>query len=151
PEGGPQRAQEPDRRRRLRGAAEGAEGGAGPTAEGDEGEVGGAGIRWRGQSSYLAVRPSRRFADPIMMVHATLSRLTVFTLAFLSFACLLGQFYGLWSMQWFGCWVLPPATVLLAVIAYLARRQPAGVRSPFTWIVEGAVGGLVAAVAYDLY
>jgi hypothetical protein len=38
-----------------------------------------------------------------MMAKALISRLLVFTLAFLSFACLLGQFYGLWSMQWFGC------------------------------------------------
>jgi hypothetical protein len=86
-----------------------------------------------------------------MMLQAMLSRLSVFTLAFLSFACLLGQFYGLWSMRWFGCWVLPPATLLLAIIAYRARKQPGGVGSPFTWIVEGAVGGIVAAVAYDLY
>src|SRR5262245_23878278 len=78
-------------------------------------------------------------------------RLLVFTLAFLSFACLLGQFYGLWSMQWFGCWVLPPATVLLVIIAFVNRRLPAGIRSPFTWVVEGALGGVVAAVAYDLY
>jgi hypothetical protein len=80
-----------------------------------------------------------------------LTRLIVFTLASLSFACLLGQFYGLWSMRWFGCWVLPPSTVLLAVIAYSTRNRPAGPRSPFTWIVQGTFGGLVAAVAYDLY
>src|SRR3954470_22083957 len=78
-------------------------------------------------------------------------RALVFTLAFLSFACLLGQFYGLWSMRWFGCWVLPPATAALAVIAYRARHRPAGVASPHTWVVEGAAGGVVAAVAYDLY
>jgi hypothetical protein len=46
---------------------------------------------------------------------------------------------------------LPPASVLLIGIAWLARKQPAGVRSPFTWVVEGAVGGVVAAIAYDLY
>jgi hypothetical protein len=86
-----------------------------------------------------------------MAARATLSRLTVFTLALLSFACLLGEFYGLWSMRWFACWVLPPATALLALIAYRARGQPAGVRSPFTWVVEGAAGGTVAAIAYDLY
>ncbi len=94
---------------------------------------------------------SEMFADGAMIVPATLSRLIVFSLAFLSFACLLGHFYGLWTMHWFGCWVLPPATVLLAVIAYLARSHPRGVRSSFTWIVDGAVGGIVAAVAYDLY
>lgn len=86
-----------------------------------------------------------------MVVRQVLSRLTVFMLAFLSFACLLGQFYGLWSMQWFGCCVLPPTTALLAIVAYLARNEPAGVGNPFTWIVQGAVGGVVAAIAYDLY
>lgn len=78
-------------------------------------------------------------------------RVAVFGLAFLSFACLLGQFFGFWSMQVFGCWVLPPATVALAVIACRHRHQPAGIASPHTWIVQGAVGGLVAALAYDLY
>ena len=78
-------------------------------------------------------------------------RAVVFTLAFLSFACLLGQFFGLWSMHVFGCWVLPPATALLAIIAWRARGEAAGVGSARTWIVQGALGGVVAAVAYDLY
>ena len=67
----------------------------------------------------------------------------VFLLASLSFACLLGQFYGLWSMRWFGCWVLLPAT---CVLAYLAYADP-----PRQWIVEGSLGGVIAAFAYDLY
>jgi hypothetical protein len=78
-------------------------------------------------------------------------RAVVFGLAFLSFACLLGQFFALWSMRWFGCWVLPPATALLAVIAWTYRKTPRGLRSPWTWIVQGALGGVVAAFAYDLY
>ena len=69
----------------------------------------------------------------------------------LSFACLLGQFYGLWTMHLFGCWVLPPATALLGYIACRHRNCPDGVNSPCTWIVQGTIGGLVAAVAYDLY
>ena len=72
------------------------------------------------------------------------SRAVVFVLAWLSFACLLGHFYGLWTMHFFGCWVLPPATALLIAIAYVAPR-------PRRWIIEGAIGGIVAAVAYDLY
>ncbi len=84
-------------------------------------------------------------------INSLLLRFLVFTLAFLSFACLLGQFFGFWTMRAFGCWVLPPATVLLAVIAFLHRRAPAGVASPHTWIVQGALGGVVAALAYDLY
>ena len=85
-----------------------------------------------------------------MPLHLPL-RATVFTLAFLSFACLLGQFFGLWSMHVFGCRVLPPATALLALIAWRARGEKAGVGSAHTWIVQGALGGVVAAVAYDLY
>ena len=72
----------------------------------------------------------------------------VFTLALLSFACLLGNFYGLWTMHAFGCLVLPPATVLLIWIAWKTRAQPDG---PHRWIVQGTLGGLIAAVAYDLY
>jgi hypothetical protein len=46
---------------------------------------------------------------------------------------------------------LPPATALLTLIAWRARRQPPGGCNPFTWVVEGAAGGVVAAAAYDLY
>jgi hypothetical protein len=76
-------------------------------------------------------------------------RIAIFLLASLSFACLLGQFYGLWSMQWFGCWVLPPATIALIVAAWLDRCASAP--GPRLWIVQGAIGGVIAAVAYDLY
>jgi hypothetical protein len=78
-------------------------------------------------------------------------RVLVFTLALLSFACLLGQFYGLWTMHFFGCWVLPPATALLIYIAYRHRDRNPGLSSPYTWIAQGAVAGVLAAVAYDLY
>jgi hypothetical protein len=78
-------------------------------------------------------------------------RAVVFALAWLSFGCLLGQFYGLWTMRLFGCWVLPPATALLALAAYLHRDGDGGLESAYTWIVQGAVAGLVAAVAYDIY
>ena len=80
-----------------------------------------------------------------------ISRVGVFSLAFLSFACLLGQFYGLWSMRFFACWVLVPSTLLLGAIAYGVRRGPRNWRSPLVWIVEGTIGGIVAAVCYDLY
>jgi len=77
------------------------------------------------------------------------SRPCVFLVASLSFACLLGQFYGLWSMHWFGIWVLPVATAVLIWIAAADRAGKAN--GPRMWIVEGAIGGVVAAVAYDLY
>lgn len=79
------------------------------------------------------------------------TRLVVFTLAFLSFACLLGQFFGFWTMRFFGCWVLPPATALLVYIAWRHRDRIANLNSPYTWIAQGALGGVIAAVAYDLY
>jgi hypothetical protein len=79
------------------------------------------------------------------------SRPVVFVLAWLSFGCLLGQFYGLWTMHLFGCWVLPPATCLLAIAAYLHRDRAGELDSAYTWVVQGAVTGILAAVAYDLY
>ena len=80
-----------------------------------------------------------------------LLRPLVFLLAFLSFACLLGQFFDFWSMHLFGCWVLPPSTLLLAGIAWSRRREQSGSGNPHTWIVQGTVGGILAAAAYDLY
>lgn len=71
-------------------------------------------------------------------------RLLVFLLASTSFACLLGQLYGAWPMRAFACLVLPPATALLAWLAWRGGPQR-------IWIVTGAMGGIVAAVAYDLY
>ncbi len=71
-------------------------------------------------------------------------RLLVFGLAFTSFACLLGQFYGLWSMRLFSCVVFPPALLGLVWLARWGEPQRA-------WIVIGAEAGIVAAVAYDLY
>jgi len=76
------------------------------------------------------------------------TRAAVFGLASTSFACLLGHFYGFWTMRDFACVVLLPATALLAYIAWATRRQSGGAA---TWIIEGALGGIVAAVAYDLF
>jgi hypothetical protein len=79
------------------------------------------------------------------------TRPVVFALAFLSFACLLGQFFGFWTMRLFGCWVLPPATALLVYVACRHRDRSPNLSSPGSWIVQGAMAGLVAALAYDLY
>ena len=83
--------------------------------------------------------------------HFLHSRYAVFALAFASFACLLGQFFGLWSMRVFGCAVLPPATALLIYVAHRLRGEAEGLQNPRTWIVHGAIGGVVAAAIYDLY
>jgi hypothetical protein len=76
-------------------------------------------------------------------------RSLVFLLAFQSIACLLGAFYGFWHMRPFACWVMLPSAVALAVVAVVGGGR--GVRSPRTWVVEGTLGGLCAAVAYDLF
>lgn len=71
-------------------------------------------------------------------------RAAVFLLASTSFAGLLGEFYGLWMLRFFALWVMAPAAVVLAVVAW--RSAEARV-----WVVHGVVGGIVSAVAYDLY
>lgn len=75
-----------------------------------------------------------------------LLRLLIFSLASTSFACLIGTFYGWWGMRPFACYVYLPAIVLLAVVALMHRRE-----LPARWIIYGAVGGIVAALAYDLF
>jgi hypothetical protein len=75
----------------------------------------------------------------------------VFVLAFFSFACLLGQFYGLWTMRMFGCTVLVPSCFVLAFMVWASPAARHDIRSARTMIVEGAIGGCVSAVAYDLY
>ena len=75
----------------------------------------------------------------------------VFLLASLSFACLLGQIHGLWSMRVFACLVLVPSTLLLAAIALRNRGDFRNLETPAGWIVLGAIAGLISAVAYDLY
>jgi hypothetical protein len=79
------------------------------------------------------------------MSRTTALRILIFVLASLSFASLLGQFYGLWTMHFFGPWILLPSLCVLAVIAYAAGGLPR------IWIVQGTIGGILAAIAYDLY
>jgi len=80
------------------------------------------------------------------------TRPVVFLLASLSFACLLGEFYNLWPMRAFACWALLPATALLIGIAIASQRRPDKYgNAAATWIIEGALGGVIAACAYDLF
>ncbi len=71
-------------------------------------------------------------------------RLIVFALASLSFAALLGEFYGLWKMRTFAIVTFIPAIIALI---WLAKRD----KDARVWIVEGAMGGLIAAVVYDIF
>jgi hypothetical protein len=54
-------------------------------------------------------------------------------------------------MHLFGCWVLPPSTALLIWIAWNNRKTASELHSPHSWIVQGALGGVLAAFSYDLY
>lgn len=76
-------------------------------------------------------------------------RAVVFFLSATSIWCLLAEFYGLCSMRTFTFYVLIPATVLLIAIALLDRTK--GDRRLWNAVLLGAIGGLLAAVAYDVF
>jgi hypothetical protein len=76
-------------------------------------------------------------------------RALVFVLSAASIWCLLAEFYGLCSMRTFTLAVLLPATALLVLIAAMDYWR--GDRRLFRAVMVGAVGGLLAAVAYDLF
>src|SRR5438309_7289745 len=76
-------------------------------------------------------------------------RLVVFALSATSIWCLLAEFYGLCSMRLFTLAILAPATVVLVVIALVNRSWGDG--RLWRAVVIGAVGGFLAACAYDLF
>jgi hypothetical protein len=76
-------------------------------------------------------------------------RALTFFLAATSIWCLLAEFYGLCSMRTFTFAILLPATALLLLMT--AMDYIKGDRRLFKAVVVGAIGGFVAAVAYDLF
>src|SRR4051812_20780881 len=78
-----------------------------------------------------------------------LGRGLVFVLAATSIWCLLAEFYGLCSMRTFTFWILIPATIALFAMALIDRRK--GDRELFRAVMIGAIGGFVAACAYDTF
>ena len=76
-------------------------------------------------------------------------RCIVFVLSAASIWSLLAEFYGLCSMRAFTFFVLVPATVALIAMAVLDAGWGDGrlVRA----VVIGAIGGFIAACAYDLF
>src|SRR5258705_5107928 len=78
-----------------------------------------------------------------------LGRSIAFFLAATSIWCLLAEFYGLCSMRTFTFWVLIPATALLALMTVLDYLK--GDRRLFRAVMIGAVGGFLAAIAYDVF
>ncbi|HWV98510.1 MAG TPA: hypothetical protein VNZ64_02340 [Candidatus Acidoferrum sp.] len=78
-----------------------------------------------------------------------LGRWLVFILAASSIACLLFDFYHLCPMRLFTAFIFLPATAALLAFAVLDRRRGDG---QLWWAVTiGIVGGLLAAVAYDVF
>jgi hypothetical protein len=76
-------------------------------------------------------------------------RSLVFVLAASSIWCLLAEFYGLCSMQAFTLFVSMPAMASLVGMALWDRWRGDG--RLWRGVVIGAVAGLVAAVAYDVF
>lgn len=66
-------------------------------------------------------------------------------------ASLLGTRHGVSPVHLFARCVLFPSTAALGGIARAFWRLPRGASNPATWIAVGALGGVIAAVAYDLY
>ena len=79
----------------------------------------------------------------------TWGRLVVFVLAASSIACLLAEFYGLCPMNVFTAFIFLPALVLLVMFAVFDRRRGDGQLWRAIWV--GITGGLIAAIAYDLF
>ena len=76
-------------------------------------------------------------------------RLIVFLLASSSIACLMADFYGLCPMRIFTPFIFLPAIVLLVAFAGLDRLR--GDRELWRAVIAGFAGGLLAAVAYDVF
>ena len=78
-----------------------------------------------------------------------LPRIIVFMLAATSIACLLGEMYHLWPMRSFTLCIFLPACVVLAALAIHDRQRGDG--KLYQLVCIGAVAGLIAAVAYDIF
>lgn len=76
-------------------------------------------------------------------------RWLVFLLAATSIACLMFDFYGLCPMRTFTIYIFGPALVLLVLLALLDRANGDG--QLWQAVSLGLLGGLLAAVAYDIF
>jgi len=76
-------------------------------------------------------------------------RVLVFLLAATSIACLLADFYRLCPMSFFTAFIFAPALLILLGLAVFDRTRCEGHVWRAVWI--GLLGGLLAAVAYDVF
>jgi hypothetical protein len=86
---------------------------------------------------------------PSLLQWTPAGRTLVFLLSAASIWCLLAEFYKLCSMRTFVFVALIPATIILILIAILDRLF--GDQRLWKNILIGAIGGLLAAFAYDLF
>jgi hypothetical protein len=90
-----------------------------------------------------------RSSLPPLLTWSPAGRGIVFFLAATSIWCLLAEFYGLCSMRTFTLFILIPATILLIAMALLDLWRGDG--RMWRAVVIGAVGGFLAACAYDAF
>jgi hypothetical protein len=76
-------------------------------------------------------------------------RALIFLLSASSIWCLLLEMYGLCSMRTLTYTLLVPSTLALVALAWLDRAK--GDKRLYRAVVIGALGGLLAAVAYDVF
>ncbi|HVT29897.1 MAG TPA: hypothetical protein VHE81_17905 [Lacipirellulaceae bacterium] len=86
---------------------------------------------------------------PAILQWTVPGRVLIFLLAATSIWCLLVEMYHFVDMRTFFFTILLPATVLLYGIALLDRVR--GDRRLWRAVVIGTIGGLVGAVAYDIF
>ena len=97
----------------------------------------------------LTNSPNAESSLPPVLQWTPSGRAIVFVLSAASIWCLLAEFYHLCSMRTFTLWILIPSTILLIVMAVLDYLR--GNRVLFRAVLIGAIGGCLAAVAYDIF
>ncbi len=76
-------------------------------------------------------------------------RLAVFLLSFTSIAALLVEFYGIIPMRTFTLGIFLPSLLLLGILAVFDGRNGNGALARA--VAQGCLGGLIAAIAYDIF
>ncbi len=95
------------------------------------------------------IHPHASAKLPAFLRWTPTGRVVVFMLSAASIWCLLAEMYGLCDMRTFFIAILLPATIALYGMAILDRIKGDG--RLFRAVMIGTLGGLVAAVAYDLF
>ena len=95
------------------------------------------------------MEPARPASLPAVLTWSPVGRAAVFFLSATSIWCLLAEFYGIGSMRIFTLYVLIPAALLILAMALIDLARGDG--RLWRTVAIGAIGGLLAAVAYDIF